>query len=155
MGLDDYRQYHDRILSNFLRTISRLNRLTITGSYLEWNTLDSSLTSALLHLMHLPTINHIDLSDIQSFPLSTCLTPSVNLHRIDLSNMIHYGPVDGSPEIIQSGLVSKIREFHTSNSTHLTTTLLYAKMQDGRPAFNFMDLRRLSAFLTLEDESNI
>jgi hypothetical protein len=89
LGDEDYRQYHDRILSNFLRTISRLNCLTIMGSYLKWNRLDSSLTSAFLHLMHLPTINHIDLSDIQSFPLST-LSPSVNLHRIDLSRINHY-----------------------------------------------------------------
>jgi hypothetical protein len=47
------------ILVNFLPTISRLNCLTIDGSNSDWNTLDSSLTSAFLHLMHLPTNNHI------------------------------------------------------------------------------------------------
>ena len=61
------------ILSKFLPTISRLNCLAITASDSEfdWNTLDFFLTSALLYLMHLPTINHIDLSDIQNFPLSS------------------------------------------------------------------------------------
>ena len=55
------------ILPNFLRTISSLSCLTITSSNLwdsDWNTLDSSLTSAFLHLMHLPTTNHIDISRI-------------------------------------------------------------------------------------------
>jgi hypothetical protein len=67
------------ILPNLLRTISRLNCLTIDASKLDWNTLDSSLTSALLHLMHLPTINHIayHLSKIShsliSLHLSTCI----------------------------------------------------------------------------------
>ena len=37
----------------------------------EWNTLDFSLTSALLHLMHLPTINHIEISFI---PLASNLS---------------------------------------------------------------------------------
>ena len=68
------------ILPNFLRTISRLNCLKIDASNVymglasDWNSLNPSLTSAFLHLMHLPTINHIDLSFIQNFPLSS-LTP--------------------------------------------------------------------------------
>ena len=59
------------ILSNFLPTISRLNCLAINGSNFHWKELDSSLTSAFLHLMSLPTINHIDLSYIKNFPLSS------------------------------------------------------------------------------------
>ena len=72
------------ILSNFHPTISRLNCLVIDASFLAWNTLDSSLTSAFVHLMSLPTINHIDLSRIGYFPLSS-LTSSVNLLRLDIS----------------------------------------------------------------------
>ena len=60
---------NDHLLSpNFpklLWTISCLNCLAITASKLDWNTLDPSVTSALLYLMRLPTINHIDLSFIQ------------------------------------------------------------------------------------------
>ena len=52
------------ILPNFLRTIPRLNSLKIHASQLDWDELNPSLISALLHLMHLPTINHIDLSSI-------------------------------------------------------------------------------------------
>ena len=47
----------------------------------------------------------------------------------------------------------KIREFHTSRCPVLTTKLLHAKRQDGRPAFNFTDLRRLS--ICFQDERNI
>ena len=49
-----------------------------------WNTLEFSLTSALLHLMHLPTINHIEISFI---PLSSDLTSSDNLHRVNISHL--------------------------------------------------------------------
>jgi hypothetical protein len=120
------------ILSNFLSTISRLNCLTITGSMLDWNTLDSSLTSMFFHLMHLPTINHIDLSYIQNFPLSS-LSPSVNLLRLDLFYLMRYEPSgtydrleeDDSPEIVVQ-MMPKIRELHTSGSALLTTKLLHA-----------------------------
>ena len=151
-------EYDDHLLSpilpNLLRTISHLNCLAITGSKLDWNTLDSSLTSAFLHLMHLPTINHIDLSLIQNFPLSS-LALSVNLHRLDIFHLSPLEEDDGSPENFVQSEIPKIREFHTSGSTLLTTKLLCAKRQDGRLAFNFMDLSRLSmSFIRFEDEKN-
>jgi hypothetical protein len=113
--------------------------------------------------MHLPTVNHIDLSYIQNFPLSsftsfTSFTPSVNLHRLDIFRLECFDrpEEDGFPEtIIQSEMMPKIREFHTSGSTLLTTKLLHAKGLDGRPAFNFMDLRRVSFFCHPEDEQNL
>jgi hypothetical protein len=141
------------LLPNFLRTIPRLSCLKINGFTLDWNRLNSSLTSAFLHLMHLPTINHIDLSFIQNFPLSS-LTSSVNLYRLDICHMT-YGE-DGSFEIVQSKMLPKIREFNTSESELLTTKLFHAKRQDGRPAFNFMDLKRLSmSFTWSEDEQYV
>ena len=156
-SFDNDDQLLSPILPNFLRTISRLNCLTINALKLDWNTLDSSLQSALLHLMHLPTINHIDLSCIGNFPISS-LTSCVNLHRLDISNL-DICEVDGSssPEIVvQSEMIPKILEFYTSESPLLTTKLLLAKRQDGRPAFNFTDLGLLSVYTTsFEDERNI
>ena len=89
---------------------------------------------------HLPTINHIDLSNIFSFPVSS-LTSCVNLHRLDI--FYTNGPLEN---IVQLEMTPKIREFNSFLSTEfkLTTKLLRAKGQDGQPAFNFMDLRRLS-----------
>ena len=145
------------ILPNFLQTIPRLNCLTITAAQLDWKQLNSSLTSAFLHLMHLPTINHIDLSYIQSFPLSS-LTPSVNLLRLDIFHLRCFNPLqeDRSSEIVvQSDVMPKIREFHTSESSLLTTMLLNAKRQDGQPAYSFTDVRRLSvSSFWFEDEWN-
>ena len=131
----------DRILSNFLRTISRLNCLKITGVayHQDWNTLDSSLTSAFLDLIHLPTINHIDLSCIRNFPLSS-LTSSINLHRLD----IYHLRLDSPEIVVLLEMMPKIREFQVLDSSRVATKLLHAKTQDGRPAFNFMDLRRFS-----------
>jgi len=152
-------RFNDHLLSsslpNLLRTISRLNYIKISGSYDQnWNTLDSSLSSAFLYLMHLPSINHIDLAYIKDFPLSN-FTP-VNLHRLDISYLTPFDrpEEDGSPDIVvQSEMMPKILEFHTSRSAQVTTKLLHAKKQDGRPAFDLMDLRRLS--IDLEDERNI
>ena len=145
---DDFRLSH--ILPKFLRTISRLNCLEISGSSLQWNSLqmDSSLTSALLYLMHLPTINHIDLSQIRDFPLSI-LTPSVNLLRLDIRDV---EPLE--KEIVMEKM-PKIREFRTTSSPLLTTKLLHAINQDGQPVFNFMDLRRLSFCLGKGSEQNV
>ena len=115
------------ILPNFLRTFSRLNCLEITASDLDWNFLDSSLrslTSAFLHLMHLPTINHIGLPHMENFPLSS-LTPSVKLHRLDLSH-VHPLEEDASPETVQLEMVPNIHEFHTTESPLLTTKLLHS-----------------------------
>jgi len=139
------------ILLNFLPTISRLNHLTISSEASDWNELDSLVKSALLHLMHLPTINRITLSHIYSFPLSN-LAPSVNLHRLDIFELSNYYPHE-EEEDIQWGMMPRIREFRTIGSALETTKLIHAKRQDGQSAFNFMDLRRLS--ICLEDKQNI
>ena len=159
---DEGRQSDDFLLSpilpDLLRTISRLNCLRINASKMNWNTLDSSLTSALLYLMHLPSVSHIDLSFIRNFPLSSLL-PSVNLLRLDIFHLCRHNQLeeDGPSEIVvQSEIMPKIREFRTSDSTVLTRKLLHAERQDGRPAFNFMDLRQVSMdFDRPEDEANI
>ena len=106
--------------------------------------LDSFLTSVFLHLMHLPTINHINLSSIWNFPLSS-LALSVNLHQLDIFHMKCSNPLeeDDSIKIVVQSEMPKIREFHTFGSALLTTKFLHAKKHD-QLAFNLMDLRWLS-----------
>ena len=129
------------------------------SSNFHWSALDSSLTSAFLHLMSLPTINHIDLSYIKKFPLSS-LTLSVNLLQLDILCLTCFKYFDHEEDnffkTVQSEMMPKIREFHTWDSYQLTKNLLDVKGQDGRPVFNFMDLRRLSiSFFYYEDKRNI
>ena len=153
-----YSDEYDLLLPipNLLRTIPQLNCLTIAPEHShekDWNTLDYSMTSALLHLMHLPTINHIEISFIRNFPLSN-LTSSDNLHRLNISHLFDVEGEDGSLENVQSEKM--LRDFRALHSSPVTTKLLHAKLQDGRPAFNFMDLRLLSmTFIEPEDEQNI
>jgi len=100
-------------------------------------------------------MNHIDLSFIKNFPLSI-LSSSVNLHQLDILRLKQSNSLeeDGSPGIVLD--LPQIREFHTSESSVLTTKLLHAKRQDGQPAFNLMNLERLSmSFIQSEDEYNI
>ena len=140
----------DDMLSPFLRTISHINCLTINAPNVGWNEINLSLTSALFHLLHLPTINHIGLSYIRNFPMSS-LIPSANLLRLDLYNI---DPLE-EEIVVQSETMPKIREFYTLHSPQMTTKLLHATKQDGQPAFNFMDLRRLFTCLHSEDKQNI
>ena len=146
------------ILSNFLPTTSRLNCLAINATNFRWDQLDSSLTSAFLHLMSLPTMNHIDLSNIVNFPLSS-ITSSVNLLRLDILCLTHFVSLvdeDNFFKTVQPEMIPKIREFHTSGSCLQTKKLLDVKGQDGQPVFNFMDLRQLSiSFVYFEDKRNI
>jgi len=119
----------------------------------EWITLDSSLTSALFHLMRLPTVNHIELSFIPDFPLAS-FTPSVNLLRFDILFCLcpgEFEDVDVLEVVVQS--MPRIREFRTSRSALLTSRLLHAKREDGQPVIDFTELRRLS--ICLNDEENI
>ena len=145
------------ILLNFLPTTSRLNCLEINASNWDWNILDASLTSAFLHLISLPTINHIALSFVKKFPLSI-LSSSVNLLRLDMTFMtsLEHMEEDYYFKTVESEMLPKIREFHTSNSRRLTKKLLHVKGQDGRQIFDFTDLRQLSIiFADFEDKRNI
>ena len=143
-------QGNDHLLSSILLhlvpSFSRLNYLAISAARLDWNTLDTSLTSAFLRLIHLPTINHIHLSYIENFPLLS-LTPCVNLHRLDIYDLKLHNPLKEDFSEIVVEMMPRIREFHTLVSSQQTRKLLHAKRQDGQPAFNFMDLRRLSTIL--------
>ena len=138
------------ILPNCLRSIPHLNclKIIVPRSKLwysnDWKKMDSSLTSALLHLIHLPTINHIHLMGIENFPLSS-LFACVNLLRLKIVFLsMEHEDDDDSFEIVQSEAMPKLRKFHTSGSSVQTRKLLRARMQDGRPAFNPMNLRQLS-----------
>ena len=157
VNLNDDDHLLSPILSNFHPTIFCLSCLAIDASYLAWNTLNASLTSAFIHLMSLPTINHIDLSNIGEFPLSS-LTSSVNLLRLDISNVrpFHYHGKDNFFKTVQSERMPKIRELHTSESYLVTIKWSDTEGQDGRPVFNLMDLRQLSmSFIHLEEEWSI
>ena len=138
------------ILSNFLLSISRLNCLAIKALDHSWDTLDSSLTSAFLHLMRLPTINHIDLSHIRNFPLSS-LTLSVNLLRLDISymtrsqNFDRHGE-DGFIKNVQSETMPKIRELNISNFYQLSISwILDDSRSNGIPTSACRALRGIGS----------
>ena len=139
------------ILPNLLRTISRLNYLIIDGSNMKWNKMDSFLTSAFNHLLHLPTLNYIELSSIRNLPVSI-LAPCANLLRFDVYDLNCTDLLE-EEVIVQSEMMPKIRDFRTSGSSLIMRKLLHCKRQDGRPAFNCMDLRRVK--ICLEDKENI
>ena len=72
------------------------------------------------------------------------LTLPANLLRLDLTHLSCVEPFEDEIAV-QSEMMPKLREFHTSYSPGPTTLLLRAKRQDGQPAFNITNLRRLSS----------
>ncbi|KAF9479549.1 hypothetical protein BDN70DRAFT_684630 [Pholiota conissans] len=71
--------------------ITRLKSLTLEFNYtdenhhfLPWN--DNPLRPAILHLMHLPTLNHLKLENINSFLLSDLML-CTNLDWLDLAEL--------------------------------------------------------------------
>ena len=134
-------------LPNFLRTISFLNCLTITTSKMvDWYTVDPSLTSAFLHLMHLPSINHIVLSSIEDFPLSS-LTSSVNLRRLDIFHLhLIIEEDDFSKIVVLSEMMPKIREFNSTGSSLLTRKLLHGS---GLVLVGFLSIPKSIFYLSI------
>ena len=138
-------------LSNFLATIPSLGSFDIYGNCMDWRSLDSSLTSSFLHLMHLPTIKSIDLNSINNFP-GYGLFGANNLHRLDIGQMISDTDLEEDEDgtlgmVLESEVMPKLRELRIAEAYELTMKLVLAKMEDGRPAFKFVDLRLLSVGL--------
>ena len=82
--------------------------------------------------------------------------PSDNLLRLDMCQPSCDNRPEEDFEFVVQSEMPRIREFRTSESPLLTAKLLHAKRQGGRPAFDFIDLGRLSMpFTWAEDERNI
>jgi len=106
--------------------------------------------------MHLPTIKFIDLESINNFPGYGLFT-SENLLRLEICQMVLDSHLSDNEDgtlgmVLESEVMPKIRELRISEAHELTMKLLLAKMEDGQPAFKFVDLRLLSfAFTQSED----
>ena len=158
-SLDDDDDQLFPILSNLLATIPSLSSLIIDGSNKNWGSVDSSLTSTFLHLMHLPTIKFIGLESIKNFP-GYGLFGSENLHRLEIRQMVLDSHLSDDEDgtlglVLLSEVMPKIRELIISEAYELTAKLLLAKMENGLPAFKFVDLRLLSFALTQSEDIRV
>jgi len=124
------------LLPNFLHTIPHLECLRISG-YVDWTEIDPLLRSALLHLMHLPTLTHLGFSGIRNIPISA-LAPCANLKQLDIDCTTLAPFEDQSHSLRMScSKTPRILRFKTTESKTAVERLLRAKWEDGGPVLDF------------------
>ena len=91
-------------LPDLLHTISHLECLRIGGFDLpgpqgfEWTKVDPLLRSTLLHLMYLPTLTHLHITNVRNIPISA-FAPCINLEQLDISYITLVPFEDGSSSL--------------------------------------------------------
>jgi hypothetical protein len=136
------------LLPTLLQTISHLECLRMTSATdyygkFDWATIDPLLQSALLHLMHLPTLTHFVIASARNIPLSA-FAPCINLKRLDIS-FITVAPSDelAGPSGSHSTQTPRILHFRTDSSQIAVGRLLRARWKDGHPVLDFTHLKTL------------
>lgn len=134
------------LLPTLLQTISHLECLRMssaTDSYgkFDWTTIDPLLQSALLHLMHLPTLTRFDIARARNIPISA-LAPCINLKQLDIS-YITVAPSEelGAPSA--PAQTPRILHFRTDSSQTAVGKLLRARWKDGHPVLDFTHVKTL------------
>jgi hypothetical protein len=129
------------LLPNLLYTIPHLERLKIISAGIEWTEMDSLLRTALLHLMHLPTITHFTIIHVHNIPISA-FAPCINLKQLDV-RYVTLKPFEDQSPSLQMSCSRTPRILHFSSSQEGVARLLRAKWKDGRPVLDFAHLKTL------------
>ena len=121
------------------RLLPRLQSLTISnGGSIHWNEFSASTGNLLLNLMRLPSLTHLDVKGISSFPIS---------NLIDWTNVKHLSVKafyieDNDNEAVSSSV--KLQTLHISMTSPISLKFLEAKCSDGCPIIDLTDLEKLS-----------
>jgi hypothetical protein len=135
------------LLPSLLRTISHLEYLRITSAIdnfekFDWTDIDPMLQSALLHLMHLPTLTHFVVIRARNIPISA-LAPCINLEQLDI-RYITVAPLDPSSSLQTSRPETpRILHFRIDSSQTAVGRLLRARWKDGHPVLDFTHIKSL------------
>ena len=133
-----------------LKRISRLESLTLLQSKsakFDWS--DNPIRPALIHLLHLPTLRHFKMTNIDNFLVSD-LMPCVNLKYLEIG--VHTSmadenifPADFPEHSIQ------LKEF-VAGTSDSTMKLCTARRPDGQPVIDFGSLSEIKANLEEPDD---
>ncbi|KAF8808939.1 hypothetical protein BYT27DRAFT_7188471 [Phlegmacium glaucopus] len=139
------------LLPNLLQTISHLECLRIRGALsnpegkLDWIDMDPLLRSALLRLMYLPTLTHLDIERVRNLPISA-LALCINIERLDI-RYVTVTPFEdlgsNTTPSLQSSQTPRILHFRNDSSQTAVGRLLQARWRDGRSVLDFTHLKRL------------
>ncbi|KAF8966544.1 hypothetical protein BDZ97DRAFT_2073981 [Flammula alnicola] len=136
-----------------LKRISRLQFLRV-WHYGRWKFDWSSnrLRPALLHLLHLPTLTHLDVFAIDNFVLSD-LTPCVNLKRLDIGQSTTVAAENTFSATLPDHSI-RLNEFVARIRTAMAIMkICTAQRPDGQPLIDFSSLTNIT--ITLEKHDDI
>ena len=129
-----------------LQRISRLECLIVwhhNGPNLDWS--NNPIRPALLHLLHLPTLTHFEVTNIDNFVVSD-LIPCVNLKYLDIGFYTTF-PAALPEQSVQ------LNEFVAAIGTaDAITKLCTARRPDGKPVIYFGSLSKITVVLQDPDE---
>ena len=128
-----------------LKRVSRLEFLTVRRQ--GWNTgfgwRNCPIRPAFLHLLHLPTLTHLKLSEIEDFVASD-LIPCVNLRYLDIGIYMSGAYETTFPAVFPKHSIH-LNEFLAGIRTSvLIMKLCKAQRPDGQPIINFGSLSKIT-----------
>ena len=139
-----------------LKRINRLQSFAIqhyrsSGTLkLDWSSND--LRPALLHLLHLPTLIHFKITEIDKFVASD-LIPCVNLKTLEIGGDTNTTATDTFPPTLPDCSI-QLNEFISRNrSATIIMVICTAQRPDGQPVIHFSSLAKIS--VVIEDDRDI
>ena len=135
-----------------LKRISRLEFLAICYrdiSRLDWS--NSPIRPVLIHLLHLPTLTHFCVTDINNFVVSD-LTPCINLKYLDIG-LYTTGATEIDFPIAFPEQSIQLNEFVAERgSADAIAKLCSTRCPDGEPVIDFGSLSKVTVALGEPDE---
>ena len=132
-----------------LKQISRLEFLSVrypSNFYLlDWS--NNPIRPALLHLLHLPTLTHFEVNNVNAFLISD-LIPCVNLKYLDISD-ITMEAGNTFPATLPEHSIH-LNEFVAGSQTfYAVRNLSTARRPDGQPIIDFGSLSKITVDIDL------
>ena len=134
------------------KQISRLEFLTVrhyNRPKFEWS--NNSFRSALLHLLHLPTLTHFKMTNINNFVVSD-LIPCVNLKYLDLGLRTTGAAETTFPAVLPEHSIQPNQFVAGFGTSTAIMKLCTARRPDGQPIVDFGSLSKIRVTLEKPDE---
>ena len=132
-----------------LKRISRLEFLSVRHHSADWS--NNPIRPALLHLLHLPTLTHFKMTNIENFVVSDLL-PCVNLKYLDIARYTTVAPETMFPAALPERSI-QLDEFVAGKDTSTAIMKLYtARRPDGQPIIDFGSLSKITVVLNTPND---
>lgn len=130
------------------RLLTRLQLLVLVNEQREdpwyiknWNSIPPLIQHSLLSLMHLPTLNSLDLKWIDNFPISSLIT-CTNIKHLSAQRLNITGENDDTAFPLSYNPM-QLQSFEISLRYPEQLRLLAARCLDGRPVLDFTGLEKI------------